>query len=530
MVNLDALIPRADLFAVPDIAKADSRSIKITDLKPGLVYSLLRKPDFQRETSNWTPQQVAALIQTFSKSDIIPAIILWQSGNRVFVVDGAHRLSALVAWIRNDYGAGDLSIDFFNGKIPDHQRLMHEETLTLVNSLVGTWEQLESQASILGLKEIQLQWIDSPSAEQAADAFIRINQGGTVIDNLEVRILRAKRSALAIATRVIARGGTGHEYWSHFEEPAKSRAPKLGAEISKLLFQPPLELPVKTMDVPLAGFGYGSHVVRFAFDLVALANDLPVPDSTRKKATDNNLPDDGTGSETVKYLQRAKRAVQLILSNDPMSLGLHPVLYFYTAGGSFQAAALHNAVAWFLDLEKRGKLQQFLKIRKAFESLILSHPVIVKPAAHKLGSGGRTRSKTLLLFDKLFSILSVNSDPEKAWRKVIKDSGFAYLVTDERDQKEETTQPGRVGGKFSRGAKTASYLTATLPTVARCRHCGGLLHRNGMVADHTKERSAGGSSASSNVQWVHPICNSNRKKADGMRAAHPKARRKRSKP
>ena len=105
-VNLDALIPRADLFEHPDAVVADAPSLRLTDLEPGLTYNLLRKPDFQRETANWTPTQVHGLIQTFCDSDIIPAIILWQNGNQVFVVDGAHRLSALIAWVRNDYGAG----------------------------------------------------------------------------------------------------------------------------------------------------------------------------------------------------------------------------------------------------------------------------------------------------------------------------------------------------------------------------------------------------------------------------------------
>lgn len=87
-VNLDALIPRADLFEITDPVIADSRAIRITDLKAGLIYDLLRKPDFQRETANWSPQQVARLIETFSKADIIPAIILWQNAGRIFVVDG----------------------------------------------------------------------------------------------------------------------------------------------------------------------------------------------------------------------------------------------------------------------------------------------------------------------------------------------------------------------------------------------------------------------------------------------------------
>src|SRR4051812_44376584 len=95
VVNLDALIPRADLFEQSVPGKLD-QNLRIADLEPGTTYGLLRKPDFQRETANWSPQQVVGLIQTFCESDIIPSIILWENGTSLFVVDGAHRLSALI--------------------------------------------------------------------------------------------------------------------------------------------------------------------------------------------------------------------------------------------------------------------------------------------------------------------------------------------------------------------------------------------------------------------------------------------------
>jgi hypothetical protein len=514
-VNLDALIPRADLFEIADSVIADTRVIRISDLKPGVIYDMLRKPDFQRETDSWSPKQVAKLIETFAKADIIPAVILWQSGNKIFIVDGAHRLSALAAWVRNDYGAGPLSQLFFDGKIPDHQRALAEETRELVDTAVGTWESHETGGSTLNWKDIQVQWINNQSAEQAADAFIRINQGGTVIDPLEAKILRAKRSGLSIATRVISRGGTGHPYWKHFSDSdAKRRVPELGGEIYKLLFSPTLEMPIKTMDIPLAGFGYGTGALRFAFDLIGLTNNLPVPDSTRAKSNDAPLPDDVSGKDTIKYLLNARRAVRLILSNEKLSLGLHPALYFYTAGGAFQPAALHNAIAWFLDLEKRGKIQQFLEVRGAFENLVLAHPVVVKPAVHTLGSGARTRSRMLALFDLSLKLLTANPNPERAWKRLIKE--FPHLVTDDEEEKAKSRK-GSVGKSFSKGAKSAAALSE-LPNVARCALCNGLLHKNGKVADHKKEKSAGGSSASANARWVHPACNSNRKNAKESRS------------
>jgi 5-methylcytosine-specific restriction endonuclease McrA len=507
-VNLDALIPRADFFEVTDTVIADTGVIRISDLKPCPVFDMLRKPDFQRETDSWSPKQVAKLIETYSKSDIIPSIILWQNGNKIFIVDGAHRLSALVAWVRNDYGDGELSRKLFS-RIPDHQKALDEETRRLVDELAGPWAQHERTGSMLNMKDVQVQWLKSPRADQAADAFIRINQGGTVIDPLEARILRSKRSALSIATRIISRGGTGHEYWKHFSDAgARDRAPSLGKEIYKLLFSPTLEMPIKTMDIPLAGFGYGAGALRFAFDLVGLTNELPVPDSTKGKGTDAPLPDDLVGVATVEYLIKARRAIRLILSNEKLSLGLHPALYFYTAGGAFQPAALHNAIAWLLNLERRGKIQDFLNVRGLFEELALTHPAVIKPAAHLLGSGARTRSKMLALFDRTLAILIATPDPIAAWKKLVRE--FPHLAEDEREQKQEATK-GKSGGKFNRGAKNAAALSE-LSHVSKCEICGGLLHKNGKVVDHKQARSSGGRSSSANARWVHPACNSNREK------------------
>ncbi|MDH2345716.1 DUF262 domain-containing protein [Bradyrhizobium sp. SSUT77] len=507
-VNLDALFPRADLFELAQPVIKKTSGIRLSDLGPGAVYDMLRKPDFQRETNDWNPKQVAKLIETFVKDDIIPAVILWQNGNKIFIVDGAHRLSALAAWVRNDYGNGEQSLAFFKGKIPEQQKLIHDETQRLVNDQVKPWSEHSAIHSMLLMREIVVQWLDSPSADQAADAFIRINQGGTVIDPLEVRILRSKKSALSISTRVISHGGTGHEYWNHFTDPkAKERVPVLGQEIYKLSFSPELEMPIKTYDIPLAGFGYGSSVLRLAFDLVGLANELAVPDSTKGKGDDaSKLANDEIGTETLEYLSKTRRALRLILSNEKLSLGLHPALYFYTSGGAFQPAALHNAIAWFLDLERRGKIIEFLKIRGAFEALIIAHPAVIKPATHKLGSGARTRSKMLALFERMFKLLTANPSPERAWKTLAKE--FPHLVADEEDQKSEA-QKGSAGGRFSRGAKSAASLS-DLGSIPKCKLCGGLLHKNGKVVDHERERSAGGSSGSANARWVHPACNSNR--------------------
>ena len=73
-------------MAAPGEAAEDIADISILDLDPkGFLYPALRKPDFQRETAGWTPEQVADLIATFARRDLIPAVILWRAGQNVFV-------------------------------------------------------------------------------------------------------------------------------------------------------------------------------------------------------------------------------------------------------------------------------------------------------------------------------------------------------------------------------------------------------------------------------------------------------------
>jgi hypothetical protein len=286
VVNLDALIQRADLAAAGE-GSDDINAIYITGLEPkSWLYPSLRKPDFQRETSNWSPEAVADLIQTFLHRELIPAVILWRSGRDVFVIDGAHRLSALIAWVHDDYGDGDVSRRFYGDSIPEDQIKAADRTRSLVAAAVGSYrkhrDSLEyperaepdilERAQRFGWQNIEVQWIRTADATKAEKSFFRINQGGERIDATEQRILRARLSATALASRAILRGGTGHAYWKRFDSGVQNRIEEMGREIHDLMFRPLIELPIKTLDLPMAGQGYGPHVLPFVFDFVNIAN------------------------------------------------------------------------------------------------------------------------------------------------------------------------------------------------------------------------------------------------------------------
>lgn len=81
-VNLDALIPRED-FAAPTTPHKGTPigTIGMGMLREEFFAQSFRKPDFQRETSNWTPQKIVDLIAAFLDGDLIPRLSFGAQAN-----------------------------------------------------------------------------------------------------------------------------------------------------------------------------------------------------------------------------------------------------------------------------------------------------------------------------------------------------------------------------------------------------------------------------------------------------------------
>lgn len=191
------------------------------------------------------------------------------------------------------------------------------------------------RAQRFGWQNIEVQWIRTADAQKAEKSFFRINQGSERIDNTEQRILKARSSATALASRAILRGGTGHNYWKRFDSGIQSRIEEMGREIHDLMFRPLIELPIKTLDLPMGGQGYGPHVLPFVFDLVNISNKVSAADSSNKRVKEEEFPEDVDGSTTLAYLAEVRRLMWRFCSTHPSSLGLHPALYFYSRSGVF---------------------------------------------------------------------------------------------------------------------------------------------------------------------------------------------------
>src|SRR3546814_119216 len=224
LVNLDAMITRED-FAVkssqssPHYDKQDKISIR-DFTADGLLGSLLRKPDFQRETNHWTPEQVVSLLECYVEGDLIPSVILWQSETATFVIDGGHRLSVLRAWIEDDYGDGHLSLSYFGIEISKEQKRVAQRTRQRVESRIGRWSTLQKKAKdtladdekkrihIISTRALPIQWVNG-DVDKAEASFFKINTKGTPLDNIEELLLQNRHKPIAIAARAIIRAGKG---------------------------------------------------------------------------------------------------------------------------------------------------------------------------------------------------------------------------------------------------------------------------------------------------------------------------------
>lgn len=253
LVNLDAMIKREDFAVAED--ERDSfdliKDISVRDLTPsGLIVPILRKPDFQRETNHWDPEQVVALLECFVNGDLIPSVILWKSPTYLFVIDGGHRLSVLRAWVEDDYGDGPISQAFFGYDISASQRRISVKTREMVQERVGTWQHFQARnadgnldpterkrVNAAILRTLTIQWVNG-DADKAEKSFFKINTKGTPLDDVEELLLQSRRKPVPIAARAIIRAGKGHKYWSAFELTVAKQIESAATKLHAALFDP----------------------------------------------------------------------------------------------------------------------------------------------------------------------------------------------------------------------------------------------------------------------------------------------------
>lgn len=505
---LDALIGRDD-FEVQDNGTVSQGPHKSTlgysDFEiPGFFFSSLRKPDFQRETNEWDVKKVKDLVLSYLDGDLIPAIILWKYANSfTFVIDGAHRLSAIAAWVNDDYGDGKISRKFFDNAIPEEQLKIAQKARQIIDEEIGSFrtfkdalfdqdsapKHIQERLKNFGTRAIQLQWVDGDS-KKAEDSFFKINQESTPISDAEINILKTRRKPIGLCARAILRGGQGFSYWDRFKE--KSKEIKTEAqEINELIFQPPLATPIKTLDLPLGGKNHASHSLSMIFDLLTVLG-------IEKDEDDTN------GEQTLRALKNIKKTLYRVNSNHPSSLGLHPAIYIYSPSGNFRVSSFNSIVAFAKHLTDSNKLNIFIKNREKFEKLIYSSDQIIQIIVRKARQSNKAIQPLLEFYMYILEALETNIPVDNILENFCQAQKISYIIP---DNKSDATNEARVSTDFSKNIKSGAYLSQALINAPKCKICGGLLHSKSISIDHIQRKQDGGSGNIENAQLTHPYCN-----------------------
>ena len=138
------------------------------------------------------------------------------------MIDGGHRLSALRAWMLDDYGDGAASLAFYKGEISTRQKEIAKHTRKLVEKQVGRYSTLLSQvdtknapeqvmrrAQVLFTRALPLQWIQG-DASVAETSFFKINSQGTPLDDTEALLIVSVRLLPSVLPPKPARSSPEH--------------------------------------------------------------------------------------------------------------------------------------------------------------------------------------------------------------------------------------------------------------------------------------------------------------------------------
>jgi hypothetical protein len=502
-VNLDALIPREDFEVLSDgVATPNKKSITIFELQSdNFFFKALRKPDFQRETLEWTPKRVLGLIRSFVEDELIPAVILWPNERGLnFVVDGSHRLSALIAWVQNDYGDGDVSRPFFGHDVEDEQLERAKKTRTMAEKAFGTYKDhvkaienpqaygpdIVDRARRFARLSLDLQWVRG-DATKAEESFKRINQQAAMITPLELELINSRKRPNAIAARAIIRRGTGHKYWKGFGPPIQDKIEELATELHSLIFEPKQEYPLKSANLPAGGPVSSSTALSMVYGFTNLAAGVISPE------------DDKDGQRTVDYLTRCRRVMNLLVSADSSSLGLHPAVYFYSWTGKQQPILFLVIAQLMIDLEQDKKLLWFTEIRGRLESFLVNNRALVNQLVRKYGTKDSGTTRLRKFYEDILGMLSAGKTDEELLRILMET--YKYLqpgeaLYDENEPKKVSTQ-----------VKSGIVLRDDLKSTMKCPICNGFVPTQAISIDHRERAVDKGSHNARNLQVTHPYCN-----------------------
>lgn len=558
-VHLDHLITRQSLrylaplkitgsSAVTLSARSD-QNIRFDDIqRENSWFSTIVKPDFQRATCAWEPEACVKFLKSVLRHRIIPSIILWRSSETglVYVLDGAHRLSVLRAWMIDDWG--DRAGDFY-AKNENYQEILvaAREVRKAVAEGVGAfrdfvdarkeWDTIalaggapkqsmtparaEQAAFHLDAfasnRTLHAQW-EEGDYKAAEESFLAINRQGAPLDAVESTLIEFRNSSMARVIMSIASAGSSGHYWPEWpsSQPLSDslKTTLLGfnercANIHRTLFVPPFDSTVKDINVPFivapGHFRLQQHLIEL---LPLLSEGAPVGADRLVDIFGRDSND--SIHETIVNADALLLTIETKLEhlggsgNGSRSLALVPLIYWYNRKGSFVRALMYGWMHWILsgnDAEIQERKIAFSAVRGELEDALILYKDEFSDIQHRVGAGFKSLSKlTAFIHELVQSLLKIKTSDDSTRDKRLGELfGLKSPVNAGKSAKSRS---------FTPKSRSQINVRSLLGASVRCEICGGVVDlKQGVQYDHKEMYSAGGNSDPENGRATHPFCN-----------------------
>lgn len=570
-VHLDHLIKRQSLrYTLP--AQVDSNlrmqsqrsdsNIRFDDIRrEDGWFSGIVKPDFQRATCAWSPENCVTFLNSVIRRRIIPSIILWRSSETglLYVLDGAHRLSVLRAWMHDDWG--DKAGDFYQDDENRPQIIAAAQlTRQAVYESVGAFQDFEDaykefmkvtfeggspmQAmsaekadkarfyaeAIQSSRTLHAQWEDGDYSA-AEESFLAINRHGVRLDELESLLIEYRSGSMARVIMSISNAGTPGHYWPDL--PAVDPIPSLLRDklatfdsrcklLHQTLFVPPFDTRVTDVNVPFlvapGHFRKQQHLIEF-LPLLAEGGAVGAERMPDLLGKDNKgtAQDIILNADTLLTLFESKLEHLGGVSNGSLSLALVPLIYWYNRKGSFVRALTYGWAHWLLSgtkMEVQERKIAFSSVRGELERAIILYKDEFSDIQHRAGAGFKSLSKLTNFIQDLVSVLMETRLLEENVRneRVVKLFGSKSVGVASKAGKSRS---------FTKGTRAEINVRELLGSSLKCEICDGVVDlKQGVQYDHKHLFADGGKSISANGRPTHPFCNLFRERIGKLRSGN----------
>jgi hypothetical protein len=343
----------------------------------------------------------------------------------------------------------------------------------------------------LGALAVQLQWVEG-DVKKAETSFFKINREAAPINKTEMKLLESRKKPNSIAARAIIRSGKGHKYWSLFSSENQDKIQELAKDINEILFSPKLDTPIKTLDIPIGGKLLSAQTLPLILDFVNITNGIIDSNETP--------PNDNDGIQTIKILYKTREIAQKINSTHPSSLGLHPIVYFYSLDGRHKTASFYSIVSFVMELYEKNIIDDFIKVREDFEYILLEYDFLVQQINRKYRIAVKSYTHIKDYYFKIIEMLNNGIQKDNVISEIINTKDFDYLTLFKN--KDEITS-----NQFSSERKSAVFIKDAIAHANKCKICNGYIHKNSLTVDHIIRKEDGGLGIIDNGQIAHPYCN-----------------------